>query len=169
MLKKLIIKYLISILLLELKMYDYYNIIIYKYNNQNKLLPIATTRMENKDIIMRIGDQFVDKFYNVYSIEEKNNITPFNIKRFLLFFGFFVLINILSTYKLYYHPNNIFLLFITIFSYIISSIIFLVFTIGKHYFCCEIYNPTIHNLLSIIVKIILYSLAISFILAIIYI
>jgi hypothetical protein len=120
---------------------------------------------------MRIGDQYLDRNYNFYSIYDEKTITPFKTKIFFSFIGFMFLISIISFYKIYYYKriDNIFLFATCIIGFIFGLLFLMIFCLGEKCVMCEIYDKRIAYILSTIMKCIMFILSIVFITILIFI
>lgn len=152
-------------------MADYLDVIVYGYDHKNKYLPIAQSKLYKNDIILRIGDQYMDKNKKFYTIEsDGKNVRPFNIKNFILVLGFFIITMLISLYKLLCKEElNAILFVITIMSFLIVFLMITVFGVGNNCFFCEIYDKRISNCVNMLLKCIAYMLGFIFILVLFFI
>jgi hypothetical protein len=157
-------------------MAEFYDVIEYSSRN-NRILPVSKFRINKSDIIFRIGDQYMDRKYNFYLIENDNKLTLFNFNRYIKFMLFLLVTFISSSYKLYtnryIYKNNkeieIFLLLVVILSSFLFVIFSCVFIIGSKYFMCEIYDKKIKNCFHNMFQFMIYTIGLSFILVLFFI
>lgn len=120
--------------------------------NGRTLLPTGVGILYKKDILGRIGDTYIDKFYNLYLIDMKDNkkIYKKSLMVLVIWLAFLLILATLSFFKLQrIDVNEVFMFIFILFVLIISSLLFMAswitFLFGVNCYGIEVYEPRIRK------------------------
>lgn len=149
---------------------------VYKFESEyvkhgRTLLPTGMGILYKKDIVMRIGDTYIDKNKNMYIIDMNDNkkIYKQSIKALIIWLSFLCILSTLSYYKLQRIinvENNLMIVF-TIVLFTCSLLLFLIsiisFLCGVNCYGIEIYEGHIRKRTNQCINIMIYVFCLSMI------